>query len=79
MGWIVRISSKGFERNMNAGVTTSQNCKVTTITCHIVSPLNRGQTMAPAATPGYTAAASSATWRNEQVCQRVLSALAGLD
>ncbi|SFC32408.1 hypothetical protein [Collimonas sp. OK412] len=74
MSWLIRISSTGFERGMNAGVITS-NCLVTSTSCHTVAQLrvspNAGKT-----TSGKVG--SNPACQAEQVWQNVLSTLVGI-
>ena len=75
MSWLIRVGSTGFERGMNAGVTTSINCSVTSTPCHTVAQLrcapNAGKT-----TLGL--AGSNPACQAEEVWQNVLSSLVGI-
>ena len=76
MGWIIRISSKGFECSGNAGVTTSQFVDVTSTSCP-AGPQWRFTPNADRTTSGE--AGSIPAWQAQRVCQNVLSTLVGFD
>jgi hypothetical protein len=74
MSWLIRISSTGFERGVNAGVITSK-CLVTSTPCHTVAQL-RASPNAGKTTSGK--ADSNPACQAEQVWQNVLSTLIGI-
>ncbi len=75
MSWLISVGSTGFERGMNADVTTLPKCIVTSTPCHTVAQLrcapNAGKT-----TSG--SAGSIPACRTEEVWQNVLSSLVGI-
>lgn len=75
MSWLISVGSAGFERGMNAGVTTSK-CLVTSTSCHTVAQL-RLTPNADKTTSGI--AGSNPTCQAEQVWRNVLSTLVGMD
>jgi hypothetical protein len=75
MSWLIRVGSTGFERGMNAGVTTSLNCSVTSTPCHTVaqwsvSPNTAGTTL--------DKAGSNPARQAEKVWRNVLATLVGV-
>lgn len=94
MGWLIRVGRagfgetepdrfEGFEQGMNAGVTTSSNCNVTSTSGHTFAQLsfipqgnpNAGRTTFPAKA---RAEGGNASLDAERVWQHVLSKLVGV-
>ena len=75
MSWLISVGSTGFERGMNAGVTTLSKCIVTSTPCHTVAQL-RCVPNADKTTSGL--AGSNPACQAEEVWRNVLSSLVGI-
>lgn len=75
MSWLIRVGSTGFERGMNAGVTTLPKCIVTSTPCHTVAQWSVSPN---AARTTLDKAGSNPARQAEKVWRNVLATLVGV-
>jgi hypothetical protein len=75
VGGVKRIGSKSFERGINADVTTSTNCSVTSNPCHTIVQLS---CYPNAVKTTLDKAGSNPACLTEKVWQNVLASLVGV-